>query len=274
MGNNHIKDMLSGKLIEYKGIELQGSYKFAELKCAIVGTGRCGTVYGAKLISKAGLPCGHEALFKHDGYMNALDRFLGKKSVNLSLISQLDHIEEEKQGLEWLGGNKVLYAESSYMAAPFLDRDFFKDVKIVHFVRHPFKVINSFVSGFKYFDESSMNRPTYKEYHDFIYRHVPDIKAAKDPVSRCALYYVLWNEMIEKKSIGKQYYLQKVESSPKKMLDFLGLEQENYYDKKSNHKLGIEFKINSLSCIPDKDARERIEVISKKYGYQTKLLNL
>ena len=65
------------------------------LRVVVTGTGRSGTGFAARWLTSAGIPCGHEAFFSHRGYDKALVRL------------DLKYPE--------------LAAESSWMAAPYLD---------------------------------------------------------------------------------------------------------------------------------------------------------
>ena len=85
----------------------------------IAGTGRCGTVYIAWLLSQLGIPTKHEYFYGPQGF----HKRVGYKG------------------------------ESSWLAVPFLD-DF--DGKVIHQIRHPVKTINSFVSV-RALDTSRMN---------------------------------------------------------------------------------------------------------------------
>lgn len=80
----------------------------------VTGTGRCGTGYTAKLLTAAGVPCGHEEVFTPQGIVDRPD----------------------------------LEADASWCAVPFLDS--FQG-RVVHLVRHPLAVVRSFV-GIGFFE--------------------------------------------------------------------------------------------------------------------------
>jgi hypothetical protein len=86
------------------------------LKFVVVGTGRCGTAYMAQLLSRMGVPCGHEWVYS-------------------------DHPRRYPE-LEILG-------DSSAQAVPFLDQ--FPGL-VLHQVRDPLRVIGSFL-GFGLFKD-------------------------------------------------------------------------------------------------------------------------
>ena len=91
--------------------------KLHRLKLIATGTGRCGTRFVSKLLTSAGLTCGHERFFDFNG---------------------LDFAKEQLAN-HWYG----TYAESSWCAAPFLSDETLKDAFLVHLVRHPKTYIGS-----------------------------------------------------------------------------------------------------------------------------------
>ncbi len=260
-------------MLEYTGEELKKPLKISKLKYIVVGTGRCGTVYVAKLLSSVGFPCTHEAIFKHDGMENALNRLYGKEPLDVSLISKLASAEDEEKGVCWFNGQDMIVAESSYMAVPFLDHECFKDVAVIHVIRKPMKVINSFVSGFDYFKDDCLSRREYKEYHEFIYNYIPRLADPKlIPVDRAALYYVKWNEMIEQKSKGLKYFLYRVEQSPTKLLRWLNVESNKYYENtQSNHKIGLGDRYHNINQIKRADIRDEVSKMYNKYYMENRL---
>lgn len=233
---------------DYTGYDLQyNTYKFSKLRYLITGTGRCGTVYVAKLLSSVGYPCTHEAIFKHDGIEAAHSRLNGTKPTDLSEISKLASVVDESKNISWFGSsNKIVevVAEASYMAAPFIQDECLKDTTIIHIVRKPIDVVNSFIAGFKYFEDWCLTEPDYAEYHNFIYSYVPEVKKPMSAVCRAAMYYIEWNKMIEKLSEGKNYILHRIEDSPEKLLRKLGIYSNDYYkNTQANHKEGLKQQI-------------------------------
>lgn len=248
-----------------------------KLDFVVVGTGRCGTVYLAKLLSSVGYPCGHETIFQCDGMTHNIARLENSTelpSLMVSPIAKLASEDDEKVGFKWFEHSRKLVADASYMAAPFLDNDLFTNVNIIHVVRNPFKVINSFVVGMNYFREENLDEEwedvtyTPRDYHRFIYKYVPELKTPMHPASRAALYYVRWNQLIEKKATGKNYLLFKVEKGPQQLFDFLGIAPENYYNNRSaSHKEDVPFTYNCYESIPDEKIREELRTFAAKYGY-------
>jgi hypothetical protein len=250
--------MVSEKeLYIYTGKELLKDLKVNKLKYIITGCGRSGTVYMAKLFSSIGIPCGHESIFDCKGIETAKNRVEGVEPTSISHIGKLASECEEKEGICWFGDKEIkLVADSSYMAAPFLDDPYFRDAVIIHVFRHPMKVISSFINGLKYFKDECIEDDL-KEYHQFIYKYIPGMKDVKDSISRAALYWVEWNRMIKQKSENRIYFRYKVEDNPNKLLDFLSVKSKKYYhNTKSNH---VETKkvYRNFKEIPDLDIRAK-----------------
>lgn len=184
------------------------------LKCVITGTGRCGTLYGAMLLDSYGIACGHESVFTNSGLRKHI---INTKNPPTSPISK-------RQCGTWLK-NKKLEADSSYMAAPYLDQ---VEGSVIHFIRDPLKVISSFVRGMHYF----WNTKPSNQYERFIYSHLPQLSHKMRAVERAALYYLDWNELIVKKIIGKNYVMHNIDSDPYIIKKMLGVEQNGKFDDK------------------------------------------
>ena len=244
-----------------------------ELRYIVVGTGRCGTVFFAKLLSSLGIPCGHETFFQCDGMECNLARLANSAempSLSVSAVAKAASRDET-----WFGKNRQLEADSSYMAAPFLDQPCFENTSVIHVVRHPLKVINSFL-GFGYFQPEihttleTTNGWLYSQgdYHRFIYNFVPELLDSNlTPVDRAALYYVRWNELIESKSTSKKYLFQRVEDSYSQLFDFVGRMATDVYDNRQANAGNAEEKIHSLEAIPDEECRRQLIEIGRRYGY-------
>lgn len=233
------------------------------LKYIVTGTGRCGTVYFAKLLTSLGINCGHEAIFSNKGLDNAYER-MKQERPKVSLISELATPKSE----EWFPeGVDRIQADSSYMSAPFLDSEIADGAKIIHLVRHPLEVINSFVYGLRYFRNDCLNEDDFKDYHTFIYTYVPSILKYPDPVTRAAVFYIEWNNLIESKANGKSYIRHNISSSLKRVFRFLGMEPTQYYNKKANHILGLDKYITRFTQIPSLEVRESLVKMFQRYYY-------
>ena len=250
----------------YIGQELVKPFEIGELKYIVVGTGRSGTVYMAKLLTSLGLPCGHETIFNYDGYEKALSRIQNKKG-EISLIAKLASHADEASNVNWFSSEKpVLIADSSYMAAPFLDKPEFSNVKVIHVVRDSLKVINSFVNGFEYFQDNIVDEDLIP-YHEFIYNHVPELRKSMNPISRAALYYVRWNQMIESKVNRNNYFRFNVESNINKLCKFLkvNITPNVYTNSSANHKYAVENQHVDFWQISSLEIRNELIRMHNKY---------
>lgn len=168
------------------------------LKYLITGTGRCGTGYVSNVLASAGVPCGHEAIFSHDG-LEAAQRALA------------EHPE--------------LAAESSWLAAPFLPNPILNGVTVIHLVRHPVKTIESIVS---------VGMLHAGPYGEFIRCYLPEIARWRDDANAAAHFYIKWNRMIEAWT-GLRH---RVEDDPYQLLHVLGIEHDGplFDDTAYNHR--------------------------------------
>lgn len=153
-----------------------------QLSYIVTGTGRSGTVGLAATLSSVGIPCSHERFFNGNSLEEAL-RLMKVNGGENSLCSQ--HC-----GLP--GQTDKVVAESSYMAAPYLDAPCLADVTVIHAVRNPWKVILSFLNNIQFF----RGQPEH-EHEQFIYSVLPQLHEIGNPVDRAVYYYIHWNSMIE-----------------------------------------------------------------------------
>jgi hypothetical protein len=149
-----------------------------QLRYLVTGTGRSGTVFMARLLTSVGIPCSHEMIFDYHGLDQAIARMQGQESLELSWVSRARHEQDHWQEHEpWLLDLFSVEAESSYMAAPFLRHDSIKEAKIIHVVRDPVKVVNSYCN-YLYFYKSGIAENSYE---DFVYTHLPELKLDMPP---------------------------------------------------------------------------------------------
>lgn len=228
------------------------------LKFLITGTGKCGTVYLANLLTAWGIPCGHEAIFTNQGLEEAIERLKSPRKIKFSGCA--DKLPK------WTNPTEIL-ADSSYMATPFLEEKILKNTKIIYLIRNPIKVINSFVTG-DYFDKHwpEITVP----FQNFIKQHLPNLYDNDlNKINRAALFYLKWNELIENKIQNKNHIIHKIEDCDENLLDFLEIKQIN--------KVNINKKINSWAnknIINIKNIESEIQKklfeFSIKHGYNYK----
>jgi hypothetical protein len=228
------------------------------LRYVVTGTGRSGTVYLARLLTAAAIPCGHESIFTPGGIDEARARLEGRLPIDVSAISV------ESCG-DWLPNADELVADSSYMAAPYIHTDLLEGTRIIHAVRHPLAVINSFVLGLGYFLEP---QPT-DLWHEFIFGHLPELRQHWHPLERAALYYVRWNALIEYRARGKDYFFLRLEDGPARLLRRLGariadprLLEVHTVNTRMEGKGGYSFE-----DIPAGRVRDELFEIADRYGY-------
>lgn len=232
-----------------------------DLKYVVTGTGRCGTLFFANLLTSMNIPCSHEAVFTHNGLSFAKDVLQGTQKAKNSDLSNLilnqpcDNIAN-------------IVADSSYMAAPFL-RDFNFDV--IHLVRNPIDVVSSFIGkAFNYFAD---NKPTHNPdlpnnifYENFIWQILPELSEETTQIDRACLYYIRWNQIIENSNKTKIFI--RIEDGTQKIKNFFNFSGNCYGNNKCNS-----FKEHSLnwsfSQIKNPKIKKQMIDIAKKYRYQS-----
>lgn len=132
----------------------------------ITGCGRSGTGYMSKMLTDNGIKCGHE-------------NFFGVFSRNRKRIK--------------------FSSESSWLAVPKINDDL--DANFVKIFRNPIENIKSNVDLLLF--SPKMKHSPYQKY---IIEHIKEIDVnKKTSIENAALYYIVWNELFEKK-IHTRYY--------------------------------------------------------------------
>lgn len=232
-----------------------------DLKYIVTGTGRCGTVYMARLLTSVGVPCGHETIFDNLGFEAAQMKLAGLSPMCVSHISLMEYQTTKDQWVsvpDWSGDLKEIVADSSYMAAPFLDQ--FPNAKVVQVTRNPIKVIDSFVNHLDYF---FCHYPT-NQWEHFIYQHLPELKENLPAYDRAALFYILWNQMIE----GHADLRCKIEDGPNTILEFVGKVGHPHYNEKVNSVRKMNKRVFTLDGIESKEIANRLKQKADEYGYK------
>lgn len=229
----------------------------------MTGTGRCGTVYLARVLTQSGIACGHESVFDTMGLEGVLLRIDGGYQPHLSHCSTSVFDGERWSPVEpYLQDTNQLVADSSYMAAPFLDYPLFAKATIIHVVRHPAKVIDSFHNHLRYFRSPEPSN----KFEEFIYRHVPDLRKEMTSVDRAALYYVLWNELIESSNCKKVFY--KVETPISQLSHELGVELNSGELPKTINSMKLSYADKfHPSQLTSSIVRDELMKMAKRYGY-------
>lgn len=209
----------------------------------ITGTGRCGTGYFAKLLNSMGISCGHESVFDLSGVEIAKKRISGEVPFVISCtcgaeFNKKAHKETCMSNILKEIKGKSLNADSSYMSAPFLDDESFKNYNFIHVLRNPYNVIKSFVQVANYFKKE--NSPFHSiGFEKFIKSHLNIVYDNDfEPADRGFLYYVGWNKMIKDKTYNRKTLVYRVEENDEnKILNFLNKNScdLNLKNEKINH---------------------------------------
>lgn len=225
------------------------------LKYLITGTGRCGTVYMARFLSHMNIPCGHEAIFNTKGIEYAKKVLNGENKAKTSICSL------EENG-EWFNPNVI--AESSYMAAPFLDYPILKDTKVVHLLRNPMKVLSSWVLDIEFFAEHSPKELFH--YKKFILSYVPQIKHEKTEIEKACRYLLEWNKMI--KESRKDKITVKIEDWPyQNMLSYFEINETKIMENNKINSWKKDDRILTEKDIPEGETKEEFMDFIKFHNY-------
>lgn len=226
-----------------------------KLKFIVTGTGRCGTVYAAKLLTELGIPCGHESIFNEHG-MN-----FEPKLSHCSTFSVL----ENKELKPWVDINEII-ADSSYLAVPFLEHLEVKNIPIIHIIRNPLKVISSFVQSLNYFsNEAPQNDPWQK----IIYNTLPELSNISTQIERACYFYINWNKKIEE-CADRRYIQIKIEkiNNSAKFFNFVNRPPIPIAIDKNTNQFTLRSTDLTLSDIPNGNIKNDFINMYKKYKYQ------
>lgn len=234
-----------------------------KLKYLVTGTGRCGTVYMARFLTKLNIFCGHEAIFDHNGIEMARKRLSGEEKIQTSTCSVYNHVSKETNE-NWFKPNIV--AESSYMSAPYLNDPILDGVKIIHLIRHPLKVLSSWVNDIHFFEEGQTEG---EQFRKLICEHLPQIEKEPTEIEKACRYLIEWTKLIEQNS--KNRMVVKIEDYP--FTDLV-----NFIRKDANMDNGIldnnkvnSWKINpdlTLEDIPNGKTKDEFKTLMYKQKYE------
>jgi len=211
-----------------------------KLKYLIVGTGRSGTAYMSELFRSSGMKSAHEGVFTVDGW---------KYAREVDETSQLLHNIE---------------VESSWMAAPFLNKKELDDTIIIHAIRNPLKTISSIVCTKLLSDDLLSNKKN--PFTLFIQNHMPKVFNYSNEVDRVTYFYIYWNKLIERYAD----LTFKVEDKPDKLFEKLKIDitgKELFANTKHNNKQRDSDAIVSYDEIPNDVLRQKLKIAANKYGY-------
>jgi FkbM family methyltransferase len=191
----------------------------------------------SQLLTSAGVACTHEGVFNLSGWDVALS--------NLTL---------RRKNPQW-----GWEADASWLATPFLDRSEIDALTVVQLVRHPKLVIDSHLRLMLYCLRLD---PFYK----WMAEYAPGLAHCHTPENRAALWYVILNEMCEKRTDIRH----RIEDSDIDLLDALGIEYAGkmlFDNKKYNSRYGFgpsDVQLDDIS----QPLRDRLIEMSERYGYE------
>ena len=209
------------------------------LKLVVTGTGRSATGFAAHWLTSAGVPCGHEAFFTFTGWDGAQAR---------------------------LRRRPELVAESSWLAAPWLDKPQLAEALVIHQVRHPKKVA-----------ESCMRHPpgTTPEFLEYLERHCPEVAEYESDLDKAIARWVYWNRRIEEACDGRPSYFWRVEDGEDGLLKWLqeqgvvgDVDPERLYGNREHnphrHEVQAEARLSDVAA----DLLEPLVEMMERYGYE------
>ena len=225
----------------------------------VTGLSRSGTQYTGTLLAKAGIWCGHEKVFgPWSGVLHLRDPFA---------------VHPRIQG------------DSSFMAVPYLNRLREGDW-VFHQVREPLAVIRSH-AGIRFFADKFVPSKdlagSHRYYLAIVKEFLPDLFEATDELTRCARYWIEWNEAVEKSAskLGLNYLRYRIEDFDlallKKINEVIGapvsqkalekaLREVSRSTNTRTRSKAVSWK--TLSRLP-KDVHRRLIRLAKRYGYGT-----
>lgn len=237
------------------------------MKFLVAGTGRCGTVFMSKWLTSVGIPCGHEAVFNLANKELILSRLSGETSPTRSSCSM-----REDRHLLPNYKKQELVADATYMAVPYLNWPEVKKLSLIHVVRHPLKVISSFVFDMNYFKQQERNKFNVEGWEQWIYQQCPELLEVKNPIERAALYYILWNRRIEQCRRDRQYIFHRIESEFSPMMYvFLGVKkppkEQEYRNQRANSFRRKQGNFLGMGDIPEGEVKRDLCEIMDDYNY-------
>ena len=244
------------------------------LKYLVTGTGRSGTVFMARLLTSLNIPCGHESVFDRADDINAYRaRGQGNLLPQCSFAATHDVLTGKPHD-EWLDESDLL-AESSYLAAPFIDYPGLldDDVKVIHVVRNPINVVSSFVYDVEFF----MNGPKAAGYDTFVSKYLPALKSMSPcdtpmkAINKTVFFWTKWNKMVQQKSIGREYFRFNVEDKcTPELLDFLDVDDPpaDIFDNDKINSWKVDRRKITLDSISDPHILAEFQELAEEYGYK------
>jgi len=217
----------------------------------ITGTGRCGTGYIAHVLNSVNIKCSHEGVFSpnHDPNGPVIpDGLVTDEEI-------MGRIRVRKKN-PWWGWQ----ADSSWMAAPYLERAELEGMTIVHLVRDPKKTIDSMVRT------GGFNSDIGGLFWQFQIKHMPELLETESRFERAGWFYTRWNERIERCATLRW----RVEDDVRGLLDLLDIDYEGkeiFADTTYNSRAGYGPTDLNLNELPEPTLTQ-LQEMTERYGYE------
>jgi len=214
----------------------------------------------ANLLSKLGLPCGHERIFN---------------------IWRICHIENFEDPMIAFHNPDTKQGDASFLSIPYLDQ-LPAGTVVLHQIRNPLKVIQSHM-GIRFFADPYVPSMNLAEEHpqilSFIGAHCAKIIAGETEIQRCMRYWYLWNRLAERArdKPGLIYMRYRIEELDIPLLENIlkrispDFRANNYDDalqsisKKTNTRARDEYW--TLDNLPPGDDKNQVLEAARSYGY-------
>ena len=235
-----------------------------KLKYLVTGTGRSGTVYLARLLTLLGIPCGHESVF--DNANEHIKRLKSPKHLKLSYCSTHD-VKKGHAPIDWVNV-QTIEAESSYLMVPYLS--VLPKVPLIHVVRHPFKVINSFLFNLRYFNSKSKAIDK-NDWQRRIYDFLPELDEIPTALERACYFYIKWNQTVEAEALRRPYLFCNVENiqENKAFFEFINKPMTKVDLPDDVNSFGKRSRNINVDEIPTGNIIDEFVQIVEKYGYSS-----
>lgn len=187
-------------------------------------------------------------------YVAAVFQRLGLRATHEKFFNLTAH--------QWLPNH--MGVESSWLAVPHL-HGVPSDVVIAHQVRGPFAVVRSLL-GFGFFSN------THSPYRDWLYEHEPDIAEQSNDIDKGLLYWIRWNQRVEKHAVVK-HRLEELNADKIQMLAKLAGHPVSLVDVAAVcTAIGTRHNARQRANLSKADVRERplyekVKKLAENYGY-------
>ena len=204
----------------------------------IRGSGRCGTGFCAELLTSAGVVCTHEQVFTLHGWSHAYHQIrIRRRHPEMRLVG-----------------------DSSWLAAPHINRPELHSATVVHLVREPRLVIRSLLRmGF-------FTIGSYAPYSSYAHSYIPYMEKLDSPLIKAAYMVLRLNWMVEQRAD----VFHRVEDGAESLLGKLGIDYEGkelFDDTTHNTRNDYSNEEVDLNELPAQ-LQFDLQQIGERYGYQ------